>query len=111
MAIGIFAVLFAAVSVVSVLGILLLFLLKEEKGQKICLYIMGAWGMCIAAFHGLSLPGNWIGGQIAAWGLGLMSAAGIVVCAGAEGEGKRQLASILVAVSIAGGVLRLFSII
>ena len=111
MALGIFGIMFGFMSVVSILGLLVLFLVKGEKARRISLYAMAVWGMAIAAFYGLSLPGNKVGGQMLAWGLGLMSAAGIAVCAGAEGEVRRQAASVLMALSIVGGMLKLFSII
>ena len=48
MALGLLLILFMVMSIISVVGLLLLFLLKGERAQKIVFYFMALLGMFIA---------------------------------------------------------------
>ena len=60
MALGLLLVLFMVMSIISVMGLVLLFLLKGEKGQKAVFYFMAVWGMVIAWMTANSYPTNYI---------------------------------------------------
>ncbi len=108
MALGLYMILFVAMSTISILGLLLLFLVKSPGVKRILFCIMAIWGMGVAAMHASSLPSNWIGAQLFAWGLGFLNVAGIVLYVKAKNDSARQIACILAAVSIVGGILKLF---
>ena len=45
MAIGILTLLFVAISLISLIGILLLFLWKEGSGKEALFYLLAVWGL------------------------------------------------------------------
>lgn len=53
MALGILLIMFVSVSVISVLGVLIMFLSKSTKVKKAAFYAMSIWGMVLAV---LSAP-------------------------------------------------------
>ena len=108
MAIGMIVILFVGLCVISILGTLLLLLVKSEKAKRKIFYAMSVWGMAVAVLSATSLPTNYTAQQIAAWALGFLSVAGIVV----QAKEKMQLniAYALVIVSCLGGVVKMFLI-
>ena len=73
MALGLLLVLFMVMSIISVMGLVLLFLLKGEKGQKAVFYFMAVWGMVIAWMTANSYPTNYIKEQLIAWAFGALA--------------------------------------
>lgn len=69
MALGLLLVLFMVMSIISVMGLVLLFLLKGEKGQKAVFYFMAVWGMVIAWMTANSYPTNYIKEQLISLGV------------------------------------------
>ena len=108
MALGWYMIMFVAMSTISILGLLLLFLVKSPGVKRVLFYAMAVWGMAVSAGYATSLPSNWIAAQISGWGLGFFSVAGIVVYIKAKNDRQRQIAGILVAVSVVGAILKLF---
>lgn len=108
MALGILMILFVGMSVISILGLLLMYLLKGERAKAVVFYIMAVWGMAVSAMSAVSLPGNYTGQQILAWGFGFLSAAGLLVHLSARDKSRRMAAYLLVTVSVIGGVLKMF---
>ncbi|MDO4481851.1 MAG: hypothetical protein Q4C14_03870 [Bacillota bacterium] len=105
---GALLVLFAGMSVMGIIGAFTLFLVKNAKAQKIIFYIMAVYGMIIAWMNADSLPENFIGEQLIAWGLGLPAAAAVVIALCSRSEKAFVLAKILAVVSVLGGMLDLF---
>lgn len=105
---GALLVLFAVMSVISIIGVFLLFLIKNAKAQKVIFYVMAVYGMIIAWMNADSLPENFIGEQLIAWGLGLPGAAAVIIALCSRNEKAFTLAKALVAVSVLGGMLDLF---
>ena len=68
MALGLLLILFMVMSIISVVGLLLLFLLKGEKAQKIVFYFMALLGMFIAWMTATSYATNQIKEQMISWG-------------------------------------------
>ena len=66
MALGYLAIMFIIMSVVTIIGVVLLLIIKNEKANRIVLYIMAAWGIIIAimnitspvSYTHLTLPTN-----------------------------------------------------
>ena len=110
MAIGMIVILFVGLCVISILGTLLLLLVKSEKAKRKIFYAMSVWGMAVAVLSATSLPTNYTAQQIAAWALGFLSVAGIVVHVKAKEKMQLNIACALVIVSCLGGVVKMFLI-
>ena len=108
MALGILVLLFVGMSAISILGLLLLYLVKKEPICRVIFYSMSVWGMLIAVLSATIQPANRLGQQLIAWGFGLLGAAGLIVRIRAKGDGGRRVACALIAVSIIGGMLKLW---
>ena len=72
MALGLLALLVAAVAAISVAGLLLMYLVRSETVKKYIFYIMAVWGMLISVVSAPSLPVNWIFMRAAAWAAGFL---------------------------------------
>ena len=59
-------ILFVGLCVISILGTLLLLLVKSEKAKRKIFYAMSVWGMAVAVLSATSLPTNYTAQQIAA---------------------------------------------
>lgn len=108
MALGLLMILFVGMSVISIVGLLLMYLLKGERAKAFAFYVMAVWGMGVAALSATSLPSNFTGHQILAWGLGFLSVAGLLVHIGSKNKSGRMTAYLLVTVSVICGVLKMF---
>ena len=108
MALGILMIMFVAMSVISVVGLSLLYLVKGEGTRRVIFYVMAVWGMIVAVISATSLPSNYMAGRLLAWTLGFLSVAGILVYVRGTEESYRRIACLLVTVSVAGGILKLF---
>ena len=107
MALGILMIMFVAMSVISVVGLSLLYLVKGEGTRRVIFYVMAVWGMIVAVISATSLPSNYMAGRLLAWTLGFFVAGILVYVRGTE-ESSRRIACLLVTVSVAGGILKLF---
>ena len=63
---GALVILFVVTSVVSVIGILLMYLTKEEKVKKGIFYFLAVWGMMIAWINVEGIPPMWKAGKLSA---------------------------------------------
>lgn len=108
MGIGLIMILFVGMSVISILGLILLLLMKSETAKRRLFYFLCAWGMGIAVLSAFSLPSNWMGQQILVWGIGFLSVAAVVVHMTAKKNYQYLAAYCLVAVSCLGGILKMF---
>ena len=108
MALGLIVVSFVAISVISIIGLALMYLLKNERAKAGVFYFLSIWGMGIAILSAMSLPSNWMTQQLIAWGFGILSAAGLIVHLKSSSASGRMAAYILVTISVIGGVLKMF---
>ena len=108
MALGYLAIMFIIMSVVTIIGVVLLLIIKNEKANRIVLYIMAAWGIIIAIMNITSLPINWILWRIAAGACGLIGLAGGIIRFTAK-ENKKTAASLLTVISVLAGMTMLFA--
>ena len=108
MALGLIVVSFVAISVISIIGLALMYLLKNERAKAGVFYFLPIWGMIIAVLSATSLPSNWIAQQLIAWGFGILGAAGLIIHMKNPSASGRTAASILVTISVIGGVLKMF---
>ena len=86
MALGLLMILFIVMSVISVVGLSLLYLMKNPGARQVIFYIMAVWGMIIAVISATSLPTNYT----------------------SEEDKARMAARLLVTISVAGGIIKLF---
>ena len=121
MAIGIFTLMFILISLVSLIGILLLFLWKDGAGRETLFYLLAVWGLLIAVCGITSLPSNYTVSRLVSFSFGLLSAAGLFWHRNIEketaetGEGKDKaphiISFLLVASSILLGILKLYGLV
>ena len=96
MALGLLLILFMVMSIISVVGLLLLFLLKGERAQKIVFYFMALLGMFIAWMTATGYATNQIKEQMISWGFGALAVVAVLA------------AKLLAAASVVLGMVALF---
>ena len=121
MAIGILTLLFVVISLLSLIGILLLFLWKEGSKKEALFYLLAVWGLLIAACSILSLPSSFVVSRGVSFIFGLLAAASLFWHRNIEketaetGEGKDKaphiISFLLVASSILLGILKLYGLV
>ncbi len=107
---GALVITFVVMSVVSVAGVILLYLVKNEKVQKGFFYFLSIWGMIIAYCNVLSTPEYMTGSILLAWGLGALSVAALLIQLCLKKEKAFLIAKILVTVSVVAGMIDCFLI-
>lgn len=108
MALGLLLILFMVMSIISVVGLLLLFLLKGEKAQKIVFYFMALLGMFIAWMTATSYATNQIKEQMISWGFGALAVVAVLVRLCGKSKNAALAAKLLVAASVVLGMVALF---
>ena len=98
---------FIIMSVISIAGLVLLLIIKNEKANRAILYIMAAWGILIAVMNVTALPINWITWRVAAGACGLAGLAGGIVRFIAK-EDLKAVSALLATVSVLVGMVMLF---
>ena len=107
MALGLLLVLFMVMSIISVMGLVLLFLLKGEKRQKAVFYFMAVWGMVIAWMTANSYPTNFIKEQLISWAFGALAVIALLVQICDKSEKTFLTAKVLAAASVVLGMVAL----
>ena len=108
MALGLLLILFMVMSIISVIGLLLLFLLKGEKAQKIVFYFMALLGMFIAWMTATSYATNQIKEQMISWGFGALAVVAVLVRLCGKSQNAALAAKLLAAASVVLGMVALF---
>ena len=107
---GALVVTFFAMSIISIAGMVLLYLSKNEKLKKGLLYFFTAWSIVIAYCGILVSDGFYfINGGIALV-LGALGIAGLLFQLLSKKENKFQIARILVTISVVAGMANCFFI-
>ena len=106
MALGLLLILFMVMSIISVVGLLLLFLLKGERAQKIVFYFMALLGMFIAWMTGYAT--NQIKEQMISWGFGALAVVAVLVRLCGKSKNAALAAKLLAAASVVLGMVALF---
>lgn len=101
---------FMVMSLVSVVGVILLYAVKNEKFKKGMLYFLAIWGMVIAYCSVLGTPEYMLGPVVVAWLLGGLSVAALLIQVCMKNEKKFQIARILVTISVVAGMIDCFLI-
>lgn len=105
---GALVITFFVMSIISVISLVLLFIAKNEKLKKRLFYFLSVWAVIIAYCNVRSLPGYWIGEIMLAFAIGALGIAGLLFNLISKKENKFQIASIMVAVSVAAGMIDCF---
>ncbi|BDU84980.1 hypothetical protein [Clostridium perfringens] len=92
--------------VVGILGISLLFFLKNRKLKNVVFYFLVIWSMLIACLNATGLPTNYIVQQIIAWLFGSISIIAIIIKVKKTGE--TNIPYILVTISVLLGIFMMF---
>ncbi|GAB6169570.1 hypothetical protein JCM1393_20300 [Clostridium carnis] len=106
MALGYLFILFIFMTVVSLLGVFLLYFLKNKTGKNIIFYGLVIWSMLIAYLNATSLPTNFLVEQFIAWGFGFVSIIAIIIKV--KNPEKTTIPYILVTASTLIGLYTLF---
>lgn len=101
-------VVFIGLSVISIVGIIFLFLLKNEKQKTIVFYLLSVLGMVISYMNATSIPRDFVGEQVIAWGLGFLSVIAVLLKITGKTEKRFNVAKVLTVVSVLGGIAHLF---
>ena len=104
MALGYLVWMLIIMSVISIAGLVLLLIIKNEKANRAILYIMAAWGILIAVMNVTALPINW---RIAAGVCGLAGLAGGIMRFITKEELK-TVSALLTIISVLAGMIMLF---
>lgn len=108
MALGLLLILFMVMSIISVVGLLLLFLLKGERAQKIVFYFMALLGMFIAWMTATGYATNQIKEQMISWGFGALAVVAVLVRLCGKSKNAALVAKLLAAASVVLGMVALF---
>ena len=108
MALGLLLILFMVMSIISVVGLLLLFLLKGERAQKIVFYFMALLGMFIAWMTATGYATNQIKEQMISWGFGALAVVAVLVRLCGKSKNAALEAKLLAAASVVLGMVALF---
>ncbi len=108
MALGILLIAFIGMSVISLLGLIFMYLLKNERAKAAAFYCMAIWGMAVAAMGAISLPVNFTAARLAAWAFGFLSVIALIIHVRAKSKAQYMTAYVLVTVSVIAGILKIF---
>lgn len=101
---------FIVMSVVSVVGVVLMYLAKNEKLKKGIFYFLCIWGMVITWCNILTIPEMLVGTMLLAFGLGALSVIALLIQLCLKKENKFTVARILVTISVVAGMIDCFLI-
>ncbi len=105
MALGILVIMYIVLCIISIVGLLALFLTKNMAARKLICFAMAIWGILLAILNAQSLPSNWILLQAFAWGFGFVGLAAFVVRVIAKNNKQHTFAALLASASVIGGML------
>lgn len=105
---GALVITFFAMSIISLIGVILMFAIKNKKWKDVAFYFLSFWGMTVAYCNVLSLPSNWLGEILIAVALGALSVAGLLIKLCGKSNKSEMIAKVLVAVSVIAGMIDCF---
>lgn len=109
-ALALLVITFMVMSLVSVVGVILLYATKNEKIKKGMFYFLAIWGMIIAYCGVLSTPDYMLGEIIISWLLGGLSVIALLIQLCTKKEKRFLIARILVTISVVAGIIDCFMI-
>lgn len=100
--------LFVVCIVVSVLGTILLFFVPNRKIQNSIFFALTCWAFFISYVNAISIPMVYMGQQMLAWILGLLSAFALLIRYAGKAERRYTVSNVLVTASIVSSALGVF---
>ena len=107
---GALVVTFFVMSIISIISLVLIYLLKNEKVKKGLLYFLSVWSIVIAYCGLLSTGGFYFSDGIGSMVFGALGVVGLLIQLLSKKENKFQIARILVTVSVVAGMIDCFMI-
>ena len=107
---GALVITFFAMGIISIVGMVLLYLSKNEKFKKGLFYFLAAWSMVVAYCGILMSDGFFFVNGPVALVLGALGIAGVLIQLISKKENKVKLARILVTISVVAGMINCFFI-
>lgn len=101
---------FMVMSLVSVVGVILLYAVKNTKVKKGMFYFLAIWGMIIAYCGVLSTPAYMLSEVVISWLLGGLSVVALLIQLCMKNEKRFQIARVLVTISVVAGMIDCFMI-
>lgn len=105
---GALVITFMVMSVISVIGVVMLYLGKSEKLKKGTFYFLSVWGMVVAYCNMLSVSLFGTEEILLAGALGILSVIALLIQICSKKENKFQIARILVTISVVAGMIDCF---
>ena len=99
---------FFAMSFISILGVILMFLTKNKKRKKGIFYGLSIWGLVIAFCNVQTHFSYMVGGIAFAIALGLLAVAAVLIQKFGKSGSHFKAAQILTAISVAAGMADTF---
>ena len=106
---GALVITFFVMSIISIVGIVLLYLSKNEKLKTGLLYFLSVWGI-VVAYCGVLGSGFFISDGLTSIAFGAVGLAGLLVQLISKKENKSQIARVLVTISVIAGMIDCFLI-
>lgn len=107
---GALVITFFVMSIISIIGIILMYVVRNEKVQKGFFYFLAIWGVIIAYCGVLSTPDLWLERIVASWALGALGVVALLIQLCMKKENKFKIAKILVTISVVAGMVNCFLI-
>lgn len=107
---GALVITFFVMSMISIVGMVLLHLSKNEKLKKGVFYFLATWSMVVMYCGILMSDGFYFANGPIALVLGALGVAGVLIQLISKKENKFKLAEILVMISVAAGMINCFFI-
>lgn len=107
---GALVIAYFVMSFISIIGVILLFFLKNEKGKKGIFYFLALWALVIAFCNIQTILSYSTAGILIAGGLGVLAIAGVLINLCGKQENRFKIAQILVAISVVAGMMDTFLI-
>lgn len=108
MALGILLIGFIGMSAISILGLLLMYLLKNKRAKAIVFYCMAVWSMVITAISAVSLPSNYTVSRLITWGFGFLSVIALILHVRSRSKSLYMVSYILVTISVIAGIVKMY---
>lgn len=103
-------IVFGVMCVVSILAVLIMFLIKDERKKKGIFYFLVIWGLYITSWNVRTLTLSMTNEYIIAFGIGALSLVALLINLLGKSAKAFKIAQILAAVSVVAGMIDTFAI-
>lgn len=100
--------LFVVCMVVSILGAILLFFIRNRKIQNAIFFVLCCWAFFVSYVNAVSIPMLYLGQQMLAWIFGFLAAFALLIRYAGKNDRRYAVSNILVTISIVSSALGVF---